>query len=188
MLETPPLGLYLHWPWCLSKCPYCDFNSHRVPESPDAQRAAYVEALQRDLDAQAPLFAGRAIETVFLGGGTPSLFTAAEIGAVLERANRRLNFSSDVEITMEVNPGALERGSFADYRATGVNRVSIGGQSFDAAQLQRLGRLHDPDAIRDAVRAAAAAGFDRINVDVMYGLPDQTLDGAVADAEAAVAL
>ncbi len=188
MSESPPLSLYLHLPWCLAKCPYCDFNSHRVPERPEQARLAYVEALERDVAAQAPLVSGRAVGTVFIGGGTPSLFSPYEIGRVLHACAQHLSLAADAEITMEVNPGALERGSFEGYRAAGVNRVSIGGQSFDPGQLKRLGRLHDPDAIRSAVADARAAGFERINVDVMYGLPDQDEAGAVADARAAVAL
>ncbi|MEN0045246.1 MAG: radical SAM protein, partial [Pseudomonadota bacterium] len=135
--ELPPLSAYLHLPWCLAKCPYCDFNSHRVPDAPDTARAAYVDALLQDITQQAPGVAGRTVETVFLGGGTPSLFTPNEIGRVLTALDQAVNLAADAEITMEVNPGALERGSFAGYRAAGVNRVSIGGQSFDAAQLKR---------------------------------------------------
>lgn len=186
--ERPPLSAYLHLPWCLAKCPYCDFNSHRVPDSPDTARAAYVDALVQDIAQQAPNVAGRAVETVFLGGGTPSLFTPAEIGRVLTALDQSVSLAADAEVTMEVNPGALERGSFAGYRAAGVNRVSIGGQSFDAAQLQRLGRLHDPAAIGNAVDAARQAGFERINVDIMYALPEQSVAAAVADAQAAVSL
>lgn len=186
--EAPPLSVYLHLPWCLAKCPYCDFNSHRVPEQPEQARLSYVEALERDIAAQAPLVSGRAVTTVFLGGGTPSLFSPYEIGRVLHTCSQHLSIEPDAEVTMEVNPGALERGSFEGYRAAGVNRVSIGGQSFDAGQLRRLGRLHDPEAIRRAVSDARAAGFERINVDVMYGLPGQDEAGAVADARAAVAL
>lgn len=186
--ELPPLSAYLHLPWCLAKCPYCDFNSHRVPDAPDTARAAYVDALVQDIEQQAPGVAERVVETVFLGGGTPSLFTPEEIGRVLRALEQAVSLSADAEITMEVNPGALERGSFAGYRAAGVNRVSIGGQSFDAAQLRRLGRLHDPAAIGNAVDAAREAGFERINVDIMYALPGQSVGAAVADARAAVAL
>lgn len=188
MSDAPPLSLYVHLPWCLAKCPYCDFNSHRVPERPEAARTAYVDALERDIAAQAPSVSGRSVSTIFLGGGTPSLFAPAEIGRVLDACSEHLAVDADAEITMEVNPGALERGSFGGYRAAGVNRVSIGGQSFDARQLRRLGRLHDPDAVRSAVADARAAGFDRINVDLMYGLPGQDEAGAVTDARAAVAL
>ncbi|MEL6948914.1 MAG: radical SAM family heme chaperone HemW [Pseudomonadota bacterium] len=186
--ELPPLSAYLHLPWCLAKCPYCDFNSHRVPDAPDTARAVYVDALVQDIAQQAPGIAGRTVETVFLGGGTPSLFTPEEIGRVLTALDEAVSLAADAEITMEVNPGALERGSFAGYRAAGVNRVSIGGQSFDAAQLKRLGRLHDPAAIGRAVDAARQAGFERINVDIMYALPEQSVDAAVADVRAAVAL
>ena len=189
MPEPPPLSAYVHLPWCLAKCPYCDFNSHhRVPEQPASARAAYLDALVRDIEIQAPTVSGRAVTTLFLGGGTPSLFTPAEIGRVLDACARHFDVAGDAEVTMEVNPGALEHGSFAGYRAAGVNRVSIGAQSFDAGQLGRLGRLHDPQAIRDAVAEARRAGYERINLDLMYGLPEQPLEAALADAREALAL
>ncbi|MEM8626698.1 MAG: radical SAM family heme chaperone HemW [Pseudomonadota bacterium] len=190
MLTEPPLALYLHLPWCLKKCPYCDFNSHRAPapERRDEQRAAYVDALLQDLSSQREWVAARTITTVFIGGGTPSLFTPAEIGRVLEAASATIGFTPDVEITMEANPGAVEHGDFRGYRAAGVNRISIGAQSFDAATLQRLGRLHGPDDIDTAVRAAQRGGFERLNLDLMHGLPGQSVALAQADIARALAL
>ena len=190
MAIQPPLSLYLHLPWCIQKCPYCDFNSHAAPSAERLLplREQYVAALQQDLALQAPRVAGRRIVSVFIGGGTPSLFTPAQIGTILDSARRLLDFETDIEITMEANPGTLEHGSFSGYREAGVNRLSIGGQSFDAAILSRLGRLHGPDETRTAVARARAAGFERINVDLMYGLPGQTVQGAVDDVASALAL
>lgn len=185
-----PLAAYLHWPWCLSKCPYCDFNSHAVPGAAtrDAARARYVAAMCADLQAQQALGHGRQISSVFLGGGTPSLFAPDEIGAVLDVLRRCFDVAPSAEITLEVNPGALERGSFEGYAAAGINRVSIGAQSFSADSLQRLGRLHGPGDTVEAVRQAKVAGIERINLDLMHGLPGQTLEMAMADVDAALAL
>ncbi|MEM9172091.1 MAG: radical SAM family heme chaperone HemW [Pseudomonadota bacterium] len=189
-LVEPPLSLYVHLPWCLSKCPYCDFNSYSAPAEPlrEARRDEYVSALRRDIQRQRDFSRQRRLHSVFIGGGTPSLFTPDEIGAVLDSADRTFGFESDAEITLEVNPGALERGSFQGYRAAGVNRVSIGAQSFSAKSLQVLGRLHGPKDTIDAVASAQAAGFDRINLDVMQGLPHQDLAAGIADIEQALAL
>jgi oxygen-independent coproporphyrinogen-3 oxidase len=183
-LESPPLALYLHFPWCVRKCPYCDFNSHAAGEV--LPTAAYVAALARDLERQAEQAAGRGIVSVFLGGGTPSLFSPDEIGAVLGHARRLLRFDADVEITLEANPGAIERGSFAGYRAAGVTRVSLGAQSFDPLALQRLGRIHAADDTRRAAEELHAAGLDNFNLDLMYGLPGQSV--AAAERDVAVAL
>ena len=185
-----PLAAYIHWPWCLAKCPYCDFNSHPVPgaDRRDSARGAYVEALLLDLQAQQHLGAERSVQTVFLGGGTPSLFNPREVGRVLEALRENFQLAPHAEITMEVNPGALERGSLEGYRAAGVNRLSFGAQSFDADTLKRLGRLHSPDETRAAVLQAKAAGFSRINIDVMHGLPGQSVALAAADVRAALAL
>jgi len=188
----PPLALYVHFPWCVSKCPYCDFNSHAVREE-GLPEARYVEALLADLDAElawqpVALHDARRVTSVFLGGGTPSLFSPEAIGRVLEGARARLGFASDVEVTMEANPGTIERGRFAGYAAAGVNRVSLGAQSFDAATLRRLGRIHAPDDTRRAAAELHAAGLDNFNLDLMYALPGQTPDGAVADVEQALAL
>jgi oxygen-independent coproporphyrinogen-3 oxidase len=186
MLTTPPLSLYVHLPWCVRKCPYCDFNSHE-------QRGAlpfdaYVDALIADLDLDLPLVWGRTVQTVFFGGGTPSLFPPASIDRFLQLASARLRFAPNAEITLETNPGTVEHGPFAGYRAAGVNRLSFGVQTFDDACLQRLGRIHSSgDAVR-AVRAAQDAGFDNLNLDLMYALPGQTLAMAVDDVERAIAL
>jgi putative oxygen-independent coproporphyrinogen III oxidase len=190
-LALPPLGLYLHFPWCVSKCPYCDFNSHAVRD--ELPEARYVEALLADLEAEVAadpgLAAGRReIVSVFLGGGTPSLFAPESIGRVLEGARRRLPFAADVEITMEANPGTIERGRFAGYAAAGVNRVSLGAQSFDAAALQRLGRIHSPDDTRRAAGELHAAGLVNFNLDLMYALPGQSSAQALHDVECALAL
>ncbi|MEM6818280.1 MAG: radical SAM family heme chaperone HemW [Pseudomonadota bacterium] len=185
-----PLSVYIHWPWCLAKCPYCDFNSHRAPAQATraASREAYVQALLEDLSSQQALVQGRIAHSVFLGGGTPSLFTPDEVGWVLQALMNSVAFEPHTEVTMEVNPGALEHGSLAEYRAVGVNRVSIGAQSFDAATLKRLGRLHSPRETRNAVQQARAAGFTRINLDLMHGLPGQDLGAALIDVDAALAL
>lgn len=186
MTEQPPLSLYIHLPWCVQKCPYCDFNSHKAGNQPPRQR--YVNALITDLERAAAAADGRPLSSVFLGGGTPSLFTPAEISEVLEAVERHVGFAAGAEITMEANPGAVERGSFAGYRSAGVNRVSIGAQSFNADLLKRLGRIHGPEEIVAAHRDASEAGFDSINLDLMFALPGQTLALAAADLEQALAL
>ena len=183
---TPPLGLYVHLPWCLRKCPYCDFNSHALAGAVPAE--AYVDALLADLEAEAPAVAGRTVETVFIGGGTPSLFPPEAVGRLLAGAAARVAMSADAEITLEANPGAADESRFHGYREAGVNRLSIGVQSFDARALHRLGRIHGPDDAVAAASAARAAGFRHVNLDLMYGLPGQTLDAALADVEQALAL
>jgi oxygen-independent coproporphyrinogen-3 oxidase len=187
----PPLALYVHFPWCVSKCPYCDFNSHAVRDA--LPEARYVAALLADLDAEVGADAAlaarsREVVSVFLGGGTPSLFSPESIGAVLEGARQRLPFAADVEVTMEANPGTIERGRFAGYAAAGVNRVSLGAQSFDAAALHALGRIHAPDDTRRAAAELHAAGLDNFNLDLMYGLPGHGVVQAVADVGEALAL
>jgi len=182
----PPLALYIHLPWCVRKCPYCDFNSHAAPQS--LPEAAYVDALLRDLEAEAPAVGDRVVESIFFGGGTPSLFSPREIDRLLRSVRARVNVAADVEITLEANPGTVEQARFEGYRAAGVNRLSIGIQSFSAARLRALGRIHgDQEALR-AAQAARDAGFDNFNLDLMYGLPEQDLDGALADLEQAIAL
>jgi putative oxygen-independent coproporphyrinogen III oxidase len=179
-----PLALYVHFPWCVRKCPYCDFNSHalrgEIPES------AYVDALLRDLDFELPQT--RTVDSIFMGGGTPSLFSGRALARFLEGAAKRLQFAADIEITLEANPGTIDEAHFRDYRAAGINRLSIGVQSMDAAQLRRLGRIHDPAAVRSAVTVARRAGFDNLNLDLMFALPQQTPDEADADLIAALAL
>ena len=180
----PPLGLYVHLPWCTRKCPYCDFNSHASSDIPEV---AYVNAVLVDLDHEIPRIAGRAIESVFIGGGTPSLFSVAAIGSLLDGIRARVGLAADCEITLEANPGSAEADRFAGYRGAGVNRLSIGVQSFDDAALQRIGRIHDARAAHRALDMAQAAGIERINVDLMYGLPGQSWQTAVADVEQALA-
>ena len=185
-MHTPPLALYAHFPWCVQKCPYCDFNSYTLRDTlPEDQ---YVETLKRDLDAQAENVAGRELCSIFLGGGTPSLFSPAAIGRLIEHARSRLGFQAGIEITLEANPGTIERGRFAEYRAAGITRVSLGAQSFDAAQLKTLGRIHSADETRRAAEELHAAGLSNFNLDLMYALPGQTAAGAEADLRAALAL
>jgi len=192
-LTPPPLALYVHFPWCVRKCPYCDFNSYAVrarggAHGVEVPEKRYIDALIDDLEAQAPHGGGRPLVSVFLGGGTPSLISPAGIGRVLEAARRAFGFADDIEITMEANPGAIERGRFGEYRAAGVNRVSLGAQSFDAAKLAALGRIHSPEETRRAAEELHAAGLDNFNLDLMYALPRQDVHGAVADIEQALAL
>lgn len=182
----PPLSLYVHFPWCVRKCPYCDFNSYTLHGELDERR--YVEALERDLEAQAAEVKGREVVSLFFGGGTPSLFSPDAIARVIAAARRHLTFAADVEVTMEANPGAIERGRFGEYRAAGLTRVSLGAQSFDPQRLQALGRIHSPDETRRAAAELHAAGLDNFNLDLMYALPGQDVDGAVRDIEEALAL
>jgi len=186
MLMTPPLSLYVHLPWCVRKCPYCDFNSHQA-RGP-LPFAAYVDALIADLDHDLPLAWGRTVQSVFFGGGTPSLFPADAIEAFLQAASARLRFAPGLEITLETNPGTAEHGRFEQYRAAGVNRISFGIQSFDDGCLQRLGRIHDSVQAQTAVKLAQDAGFDNFNLDLMYALPEQTLAMAEHDIACAIAL
>ncbi len=185
-MNLPPLALYAHFPWCVQKCPYCDFNSHALRDVLPEQR--YIEALKRDLDAQVPEAGGRELVSIFLGGGTPSLFSPRAIGDFLEHARARTGFSPAVEITMEANPGTIERGRFAEYRSAGVNRVSLGAQTFDARQLATLGRIHSADETRRAAEELHAAGLTNFNLDLMYALPDQTAAEAEADVRQALEL
>lgn len=181
-----PLSLYVHIPWCVRKCPYCDFNSHRQPDR--LPEPAYVQALLDDLCLDRAAAHGRQIGSVFFGGGTPSLFSAASIGRFLDQAARLIPFSAAVEITLEANPGTAEAQRFAGYRAAGVNRLSLGVQSLDDAKLAALGRIHGRDQAIAAVTMARAAGFDNINLDLMYALPEQTLKQARADLSALLEL
>jgi putative oxygen-independent coproporphyrinogen III oxidase len=185
-LIAPPLALYVHFPWCVRKCPYCDFNSYTLhgplPQEP------YLARLERDLEAQAAQVAGREIISVFFGGGTPSLFAPRAIARLLETARRQLRLAADAEVTLEANPGAIERGAFREYRAAGVTRVSLGAQSFDPRRLCALGRIHSPADTRAAAAELHAAGLVNFNLDLMYALPEQDLCGALRDVEAALAL
>jgi len=183
---APPLSLYVHFPWCVRKCPYCDFNSYTLRNELPEDR--YLEALERDLESQADGVRGRPIISVFFGGGTPSLFSSDAIGRVLTMARRHLTFADDVEITLEANPGTIERGRFTGYREVGVNRISLGAQSFDARRLVALGRIHTPQETERAAEELHAAGLDNFNLDLMYALPGQTTDEALKDIEIALAL
>jgi putative oxygen-independent coproporphyrinogen III oxidase len=180
------IAIYVHLPWCVRKCPYCDFNSHAAPDR--IPETAYVTALLGDLEADLDLAAGRTVGSVFLGGGTPSLFGTDAIATLLKGLAARLPFAANVEITMEANPGTVEHGRFEGYAAAGVNRVSLGAQSFDAARLKVLGRIHGPEEIGMAVSELRAASISNFNLDLMYALPGQTTAGALADLRSAIAL
>ncbi|MCG7974062.1 MAG: radical SAM family heme chaperone HemW [Candidatus Thiodiazotropha taylori] len=183
---SPPLSLYIHIPWCVRKCPYCDFNSHAVKQGLPEQ--AYVDALLNDLSLDSKLIDGRQLSSIFIGGGTPSLFSSTAVARLLEGIERRFAFAESMEITLEANPGAVEAGSFAGYRQAGVNRLSLGFQSLQTSMLQALGRIHSPQEARDAYAQARKAGFDNINIDLMFGLPEQTLAMAEVDLAAAIEL
>ncbi len=185
-LIPPPLSLYIHIPWCVKKCPYCDFNSHG--QSGALPVDDYIAALVRDLEQDLPLVWGRTVHSVFFGGGTPSLFAPDAIGAILDACSSRLRFAPGAEITMECNPGTAEHGRFEQYRAAGVNRISFGIQSFDDGCLQRLGRIHGSAEAERAVKLAQDAGYDNLNLDLMYALPGQDLAMALHDIERAIAL
>ena len=185
-LVTPPLALYVHFPWCVRKCPYCDFNSYTL--SGELAQEPYVQRLTCDLAAQAPQVAGRAVTSVFFGGGTPSLFSPDAIGRVLQAARRHLTLARDLEVTLEANPGTIERGAFREYRSAGVTRVSLGAQSFDQERLTALGRIHSPAETRLAAAELHAADLGNFNLDLMYALPGQEVGGAVHDVEEALRL
>ena len=185
MFKTPPpLSLYVHLPWCVQKCPYCDFNSH--PLRGDIPEQDYASALIRDLEQDLPRVWGRQLESVFIGGGTPSLFSGETIGRLLSDIRARVPIKPGAEITLEANPGTVEAGRFASFRKAGVNRLSIGVQSFHDSQLQALGRIHDSEGAKHAIREARLAGFDNINIDLMFGLPGQVLEQALADIDQAI--
>jgi oxygen-independent coproporphyrinogen-3 oxidase len=185
-LITPPLSLYMHFPWCVRKCPYCDFNSHTLHG--ELAEDKYVDALERDIQSQSVEVSGREIISIFLGGGTPSLFSPDAIARVLNATRKHLTVAKDVEVTMEANPGTIERGRFAEYRAAGVNRVSLGAQSFNAQRLETLGRIHSPEETRRAAEELHTAGIENFNLDLMYALPGQDVAEALKDVEAAIAL
>lgn len=185
-LALPPLSLYVHMPWCVRKCPYCDFNSHAAPEL--VPQAQYIDALLEDLQNDLAAAQGRALTTIFFGGGTPSLFAPDQIGRLLEGVRRQIPFDPDIEITLEANPGTIEHGRFSGYRDAGVNRVSLGAQTFNEEQLKLLGRIHGADDIARAVEELRQAGLDNFNLDLMYGLPAQSVSQALQDLESALAL
>jgi putative oxygen-independent coproporphyrinogen III oxidase len=184
--SLPPLSLYVHFPWCVRKCPYCDFNSHTLHgEVPETD---YIAALLADFEAQSEAVQGREIVSVFLGGGTPSLFQPAAMARLLAELRSRLAFAADIEVTLEANPGTIEHGRFAGYRAAGINRVSLGAQSFNDQSLQQLGRIHAAADTQRAVVELELAGIDNFNLDLMYALPNQDLAAALADIDSAVRL
>lgn len=190
MLVPPPLSLYIHIPWCIQKCPYCDFNSHALKTTiPEAQ---YISALIDDLDTDLARYdmqnESRKLHSIFIGGGTPSLITAPEIKRLLIEVEKRLPFADNIEITMEANPGTVEAGRFIEYREAGVNRISIGVQSFQQEKLEKLGRIHGKDEAIRAARLAHEAGLNSFNLDLMHGLPNQSIDDALSDLKQAIEL
>lgn len=184
-MTPPPLSLYVHIPWCVRKCPYCDFNSHETRVLPEQE---YVQALLADLQEDQALAQGRPVQSIFFGGGTPSLFQADSIGAILQGIARHLTLDPKVEITLEANPGTTEYNNLAQLRCVGVNRLSMGVQSFNSEHLQQLGRIHGPDEVFRAFKQAREAGFDNINLDLMHGLPRQTQAQALEDLDTALNL
>ncbi|WP_116475177.1 radical SAM family heme chaperone HemW [Zobellella maritima] len=186
MLQLPPLSLYVHIPWCVQKCPYCDFNSHALKETIPEQ--AYISALLDDLRQDQHLVQGRHLHSIFIGGGTPSLLSPEAIGRLLAGIREQLPFAPEIEITLEANPGTVEAGRFAGFMQAGVNRISIGIQSFQADKLRRLGRIHDPEQARFAAREAKAVGLPTFNLDLMHGLPEQTLADGLHDLQQAIDL
>jgi len=186
--ESIPLALYIHMPWCIKKCPYCDFNSHAVPDGQlsSTLEAEYIDALLADAAQQVTWAQGRPISSVFVGGGTPSLISAAGYDRLFRQLRLLFSFSADCEITLEANAGTLEHAPFADYLAVGINRLSLGVQTFDDRLLQVLGRVHSADDALRAIAGARAVGFDRVNVDLMHGLPQQTAAQAVQDLQLAI--
>jgi len=186
LTQLPPLALYIHIPWCVRKCPYCDFNSHAA--SPVLPEEEYVDALLADLDQDLAAVYGRPLSSIFFGGGTPSLFSAAALGRLLAGVEQRIPFTADIEITLEANPGTFEQDKFVAYRKLGINRLSIGIQSFQPQKLEALGRIHTGDEALRAAEMARRAGFDNFNLDLMHGLPDQSLEEALDDLRQAIAL
>ena len=185
-MNPPPLSLYIHLPWCVQKCPYCDFNSHRAGDAPPKER--YIDALLQDLSREVAHANGRTIESIFLGGGTPSLFSPDEIKTLLRGVRALFELSMKAEVTMEANPGTVECGSPLGYLDAGVTRLSIGAQSFDDEKLSSLGRIHNSADIVRAVEGAREGGFTNINIDLMHGLPNQTVEMALDDLSEAIRL
>jgi putative oxygen-independent coproporphyrinogen III oxidase len=185
-LSAPPLALYLHFPWCVSKCPYCDFNSHALHG--ELPQQAYLDALLADVTAQVGQVGSRSVSSLFLGGGTPSLFSPSALAWLLEQLRKRMVIDPAAEITLEANPGTIERGRFQDYRAAGITRVSVGAQSFAPALLERLGRIHSAGDTHTAAEELHASGLSNFNLDLMYALPGQDLEGALTDVRAAIEL
>ncbi|MCL1057009.1 radical SAM family heme chaperone HemW [Shewanella gelidimarina] len=186
MLILPPLSLYIHIPWCVQKCPYCDFNSHG--QNGELPQTEYVDALIADLKQDLQYVQGRQLHTIFIGGGTPSLFDAAQIQRLLVEVDKLIKFKDNIEITMEANPGTLEHDDFIAYRKAGITRLSIGVQSFSSDKLNLLGRIHDKTEAEVAAQKAKVSGYQSFNLDLMHGLPNQSFDEALADIETAAAL
>lgn len=184
--QLPPLSLYIHVPWCVRKCPYCDFNSHTA--GAELPEQAYIKALLADLSIEAEYAQDRPIQSIFIGGGTPSLFSARSFEQLLNGISKQLTLSANIEITLEANPGTAEQQKFADYYQLGINRLSIGVQSFHQQQLQALGRIHSAQEAIKAAEMAHQAGFSRLNLDLMHGLPEQTAEQALEDLKQAIAL
>ena len=183
--QAPPLSLYIHLPWCIKKCPYCDFNSHEVPISGFDEKS-YIDALINDLEVELHRMWGRTINSIFIGGGTPSLFLPESLDRLLSSIRSRLNLNSNIEITLEANPGAVDTEKFLEYRVAGINRLSLGIQSFDNKSLALLGRIHNSNEARKAIELSKQSGFENFNLDLMFGLPNQTVDNALADLKQAV--
>ncbi|UTW48463.1 radical SAM family heme chaperone HemW [Bacterioplanoides sp. SCSIO 12839] len=184
MFILPPLSLYIHVPWCIRKCPYCDFNSHKADETlPERE---YIQALLADLEQDLHWVQGRDIQSIFIGGGTPSLLSVSAYQTLFSELKKRLHFADDIEITLEANPGTFEAEKFAGYRQLGINRLSIGIQSFQPQHLEKLGRVHDREQALNAVRLARESGFDNFNLDLMHGLPGQTIEQAIDDLKTAL--
>jgi oxygen-independent coproporphyrinogen-3 oxidase len=182
-MELPPLSLYVHLPWCVRKCPYCDFNSHAVKGDMPADE--YVKSLLKDLEQDLPLVWGRAVHSVFFGGGTPSLFNAEQIGVLMNGFRSLLRLSPDAEVTLEANPGTIEHDSFSAYRDAGINRVSLGVQSFSNESLAEIGRIHGRQEAESAIDSIQRSGIENFNIDLMYALPGQSLSDAIEDVSVA---
>ncbi|WP_144392340.1 radical SAM family heme chaperone HemW [Pleionea sediminis] len=187
LTSLPPLSLYIHIPWCVKKCPYCDFNSHGI-EHQTLPEKDYVDALIEDLTQQIPNVWGRKLTSIFIGGGTPSLFSTESFEYLISQIRALIPFAFDIEITMEANPGTAEASKFKGFFQAGINRLSIGGQSFNNEHLAKLGRIHSSDEIKRAVQFAHDAQFERVNIDLMHGLPGQTINEALSDLDTAISL
>jgi putative oxygen-independent coproporphyrinogen III oxidase len=186
MLSLPPLSLYIHIPWCVEKCPYCDFNSHKLRGELPEQ--AYLQALLDDLGNDLPYVQGRELTSIFFGGGTPSLISASGIAWLLKEIEKKIPFQKEIEITLEANPGTVENQKIADFKKAGINRFSFGVQSFQQQKLSKLGRIHDPIEAKNAAKQAVAAKVKSFNLDLMHGLPEQTVNDALSDLQTAIAL
>jgi putative oxygen-independent coproporphyrinogen III oxidase len=184
----PPLSLYIHIPWCVKKCPYCDFNSHEAHTNDGIPVDAYLQRMTEDLINDLPLIQGREIVSIFFGGGTPSIMPGNFYLRLFDMLTKHLTFSTDIEITLEANPGTFDEAHFKDYRTAGINRLSIGMQSFDAEKLKILGRIHNPEQAKQAYLKARDVGFDNINIDLMFALPTQSLDQAMSDLQQGIDL